>query len=602
MTTRPQVRGDRGVVSATHRLAASAGAAMLDSGGNAFDAAVAAGFVLHVVEPHLNGLGGDLSIVVHDATTGRTRAVCGQGPMPAAATIGRFDELGMGHVPASGLLAATVPGAFGAWLRLLEEYGTLPLRTVIEPAIHHAAVGTPLLPRAAEMIAAVQPVFSGHWPTSARTFLRSDGRAPGPGERFANPDLAATLTRLLTEGEARGGSREAVVAGARDAFYRGFVADTVHDWVTATPVLDDTGVAHAGLLTGDDLAGWEAGDEPTATVGFGDRTVHKAGPWTQGPVFLQQLALLEPDLFGRSPEFLGVEHVHQVVEAAKLAFADREAWYGDPAVVPDRTAALLDPDYTRRRRALLTDRASTVLRPGDPDGQRPRLPDLPLGELDPTDPPWLVQLREGIPVTVAAALAATRTNGDTCTAVAADRSGNLVAATPSGGWLKSSPVLPGLGFPLGTRGQMAWLDAAHPNALAPGKRPRTTLSPSVVLRDGRPELAFGTPGGDQQDQWTLQAFLAHAVFGRDLQSAVESPTFHTEHPPTSFAPRRSRPGWVTVERGVGEETIDGLRRRGHNVRVVSDRTLGKVCMVGVGAAGCHGAASPNGAQAHAVAL
>ncbi len=216
------------------------------------------------------------------------------------------------------------------------------------------------------------------------------------------------------------------------------------------------------------------------------------------------------------------------------------------------------------------------------DGRLPHLPDLPLMDLDATDPPWLVQLQEGVPVTVPMAMLATQTSGDTCFVTTADRRGNLVAATPSGGWLKSSPVLPGLGFPLGTRGQMAWLDAAHPNALAPGKRPRTTLSPTIVEHAGGGGLAFGTPGGDQQDQWTLQAFLAHTVFGLGLQESVEAPTFHTEHAPTSFAPRRAAPGTITVEAGVGERTIAELEARGHDVRVVADRTLGKVCFSACG--------------------
>lgn len=599
MTTRPEVWGSRGVTSSTHWLASAAGAAMYDLGGNAFDAAVAAGLVLQVVEPHLNGLGGDVSIVVHDAATGTTRTICGQGPMPQAATIDTYRRLGLTAVPGSGLLAATVPGAFGAWMRLLSEYGTLPLATVLEPAIHYAATGVPLLPRAAEMIEAVRPVFAEHWTESGRVFLRGDGRAPHAGERWRNHDLAHTYRRLLAEAQANGGSREAVVAAASDAFYQGFVAEVVDRYVQHTAAMDATGTAHSGLLTGQDLHDWNATVEDTLSMPFGDRTVHKPGPWTQGPVFLQQLALLDGV---EAEQFLGPEHLHRAVEAAKLAFADREAWYGDPHFAPDATAALLDPAYARERVGLIGDTASRELRPGMVNGCTPRLPDVPLQDLCRSDPPWLVQLQEGVPVTVPVALLATQAAGDTCCVTAADHRGNLVAATPSGGWLKSSPVLPGLGFPLGTRGQMAWLDPLHPNALAPGKRPRTTLSPTVVERDGRGELAFGTPGGDQQDQWTLQAFLAYAVFGRGLQESVEVPAFHTQHVPTSFAPRRAVPGSVTVASDVPQETVVGLRTRGHLVDIAPARSQGKVCFSAFdGDDGCRAAASPNGSQAYAVA-
>ena len=598
MITRPEMWGSRGVTSSTHWLASAAGAAMYDHGGNAFDAAVAAGLVLQVVEPHLNGLGGDVSILLHDRATGRTRALCGQGPMPAAATIEAYRRRGLTYVPGSGLLAATVPGAFAAWMRLLEEYGTLRARTVMAPAIHYASAGAPLLPKTAEMIASVRPVFIEHWPESGRVFLDGEGRAPCAGQRWRNPDLADTYTRLLSEGEARGRSREGVIRATSDAFYRGFVAETIETYVTHHEVLDATGRANAGFLTGHDLSRWSAEEEATVSLAFGEQVVHKAGPWTQGPVFLQQLALLgdlDPD------DFLGAGHLHLVTEAAKLALADREAWYGDPNFTEDVTARLLDPSYSKERRALIGDTASLELRPGVVDGRWPRLPDLPLRELDATDPPWLVQLQEGVPVTVPTAVLATQASGDTCCVTTADQLGNLVAATPSGGWLKSSPVLPGLGFPLGTRGQMAWLDAAHPNALAGLKRPRTTLSPTIVEHAGRGRLAFGTPGGDQQDQWTLQAFLAHTLFGLGLQESVEAPTFHTEHVPTSFAPRRAAPGTITVEAGVGERTVAGLEARGHEVRVVHDRSLGKVCFSAVDRDACRGAASPNGSQAYAVA-
>ncbi len=292
------------------------------------------------------------------------------------------------------------------------------------------------------------------------------------------------------------------------------------------------------------------------------------------------------------------EHVHTIVEAAKLAFADREAWYGDPRHADVPLDTLLSGSYTDRRRALLGDTASPSLRPGAPDGRVPRIPDATGAPLSHRDPAWLTQLDDGIPAVVRL----TQAGGDTCCVTAADAVGNLVVATPSGGWLKSSPVIPGLGFPLGTRGQMAWLVEDHPNSLAPGKRPRTTLSPTLVLRDGCPHMAFGTPGGDQQDQWTLNFFLNHVHFGVPLAEAIEVPTFHTDHVPSSFTPRRSHPLTVIAEPGLTPEALAELRRRGHMITTAPANSLGKVCATAFTSDGLvTAAASSRGHQARAAA-
>src|SRR5579871_1145662 len=362
MTTRPELRGTLGAVSATHWLAAQAGMSALDRGGNAFDAAVTAGFVLQVVEPHLNGLGGEVPIVLWDARRGRVEVICGQGPAPAAASIERVAGLGLVQIPGSGLLAATVPGAFGGWLTLLRDHGTLRLRDVLEPAIGYAGAGHPLLPRAAEMIAAMEPLFKRDWPTSAAVYA-------GAGPVFRNPDLARTYERLVEAGEAAGGGREAQIQTALDAFYRGFVAEAVEAHCRRA-VMDSSDAAHEGLLTASDLARWEARHEAPETAGFRGWTVAKCGPWSQGPVFLQQLLQLGEF----EAPFLSADHVHLVVENAKLAFADREAWYADPELADVPLRELLSEEYAAARRALVAERASLELRPGSPGSRDPRLP------------------------------------------------------------------------------------------------------------------------------------------------------------------------------------------------------------------------------------
>ena len=385
------------------------------------------------------------------------------------------------------------------------------------------------------------------------------------------------------------------------------MAERIAEFVARTDVLDSTGRRHRGLLTADDLHGWRASIEDPVSLSFRGHTVHKPGPWSQGPVFLQQLALLDGyDLRAMAPG--SAEYLHLSTEAAKLAFADREAWYGDPTRSAVPLAELLDPRYTSARRALIGDQAATSPSAGRPDGRSSWIPTPPVHEPGPPppvpepgprDPSYLAQIHDGLPTVV---LAATVKAGDTCTAVTIDRCGNLVAAVPSGGWIKSSPVIPSLGFSLGTRAQTMWLWEGHPNTLAPGTRPRTTLSPTVVSRDGRPYLAFGTPGGDRQDQWTLQTFLAATEFGLDLQTATETLAFHSDHFPTSFSPRPCRPNVLVVESDVDPAVADELRARGHDLVLAPERSLGKVCMVAADdrTGFVRAAAGPRGRQAYAV--
>jgi gamma-glutamyltranspeptidase/glutathione hydrolase len=588
-TTRPELAGTYGMVASTHWLASAAGMAVLEAGGNAFDAAVAAGLTLQVVEPHLNGPGGEVPVLAYRAGRDETLVIAGQGPAPAAASIARFRELGLDLVPGTGLLPACVPGAFDAWMVLLGEFGTLRLAEVMGYAIGYAEHGYPLVPQISDAIRGVEGVFREEWTSSARVYL-GDG-VPAPGTRFTNPDLARTYRRIVEEAEARTGDRDGQIQAARDAFYRGFVAEAVEGWVSTTPVMDSSGRRHRGLLSGDDLAGYRARLEQPTTLDYHGYTVCKAGPWSQGPVFLQQLALLAgfdiPSMGHNTPDF-----VHTVVECAKLAFADREAYYGDPDLVDVPLPELLDPTYAGARRALIGEEASRELRPGAVGPGSPRLPPVPAagalaswsaGAGEPTVP-----RDDG-------------GGGDTCHVDVVDRHGNMVSATPSGGWLQSSPVVPGLGFSLGTRAQMFWLTEGLPNSLAGGKKPRTTLSPSLALRDGEPYVAFGTPGGDQQDQWSINFFLAHVHFGLDLQEAIDAPNFHTEHFPSSFYPRASAPGRVVTEARMDPAVVAALRARGHEVAVVDGWSLGRLSAVSQDRE--HGllraAANPRGMQGYA---
>jgi gamma-glutamyltranspeptidase/glutathione hydrolase len=563
-TTRPELRGTFGMVASTHWLASAAGMAVLERGGNAFDAAVAAGFTLQVVEPNLNGPGGDLPALLWPAG-GEPTVLCAQGPAPQAATIDAYRSLGLDLVPGTGPLAAVVPGSFGGWISMLREHGTMELADVLGYAIHYAEHGYPVTPAIVRAIRNVEGLFRDDWTPSAELYLP----VPEVGTLHRNPQLAETYRRLLEADD------------AVDAWYRGFVAEAVlafqeREW------MDSSGERHAGLLREEDLRDWQPTYEPALSVDYHGYTVLKAGPWSQAPVFLQQLRLLEGfDL--AAMRYASAEYLHTVTECAKLAFADREAWYGDPRFADVPMDDLLSRDYAEKRRALVGETASDALRAGSPGGRAPRLPS-PLGADVPVAP------GVGEP-----------TRGDTVHLDVVDRWGNMVAATPSGGWLWGAPVVPELGFPLGTRAQMFWLEEDLPNSLEPGKRPRTTLSPTLVARGGEPYLALGTPGGDQQDQWTLNTFLAHVHFGLDLQAAIDAPGHHTEAFPSSFYPRETRVRHVAVEERVGQKTVDGLESRGHDVEVMDAWSLGRVSAVGREPDGqLKAGANPRGMQGYAV--
>ena len=605
-TTRPQLAGTFGMVASTHWLASAAGMAVLEKGGNAFDAAVATALVLQVVEPHLNGPGGEVPVIGFDAAAGEVFVLDGQGPAPAAATLAAFESLGLDLVPGTGLLAACVPAAFGTWMLLLERYGQLHLREVMEYAIGYARDGYPMLATASATIEAVAGTFRDHWPTSAEIYLAA-GR-PAPGARFANPALAAFYSRVLAEAEAAGASRDRQIEAARRTFYEGFVAEAIAAYLDRAEVMDVSGRPHRGLLAGQDLADWRAGVEAPVTFDYAGLTVCKTGPWGQGPVFLQQLALLSGfDLAGMGAT--SADLIHTVVECAKLAFADREAWYGDPRGSDVPVDALLSPEYASARRRLVGAEASGELRPGSPGDAVARLPGYALAGFSGSAAASGAAGARGHDAGAGEPTAGTAARvvpvpelgpGDTCHLDVADSFGNLVSATPSGGWLQSSPVIPGLGFCLGTRAQMFSLTPGFASTLAPGRRPRTTLSPSLALRDGEPYLSFGTPGGDQQDQWTLTFFLNHVLFGMNLQEAIDAPGFHTDHFPSSFYPRGSVPRSLSVEARAGEQVIAELRRRGHQVEVTPPWSLGRVSAVARDGGFLYAGANPRGMQGYAV--
>ncbi len=571
-TTRPVLTGTFGMVASTHWLGTASGIAMLEKGGNAFDAGVATGLTLQIVEPHMAGPAGDAPIILCDGKTGNVKVICGQGVAPAKATAAAYRTLGLDIVPGAGLLPLVVPGAFDAFMLLLRDWGTLRLRDILEPAIGHAKNGYPISARTVATIATLKELFVEHWPCSADVYC-PNGNVPIPNQLFKNPTLAETYERILKEAEAVGSDREAQIEAARDCFYRGFVAETVDQFCRKNAFLDTSGRTHSGFLSGDDLANWQANLEMPISYNYGDYNVFKCGPWSQGPVFLQQLALLSGfDLDSMDPN--GSEFVHYATEATKLAFADREKFYGDPEFVDVPIETLLSEDYNATRRHLIRDNASDTIRPGLVPGYGgPVVFGLSDGER--------FSVKEDGTVAPLTPLAPSTgiASGDTVHLDAVDRHGNMVSITPSGGWLRSSPTIPGLGFALSNRGQIFTLEEGTPGGIAPGKRPRTTLSPGFAARDGKPYMAFGTPGADRQDQWALQFFLRHVHHGLNLQEAVDAPTFNTSHFPGSFYPKRAELCSLTVEGRFSKKATDELRARGHDISVGGDWSQGRMCAV-----------------------
>ena len=613
-TTRPIISGTFGVVTSTHWLASQIGMSILEQGGNAFDAAVASCFMLQVVEPHQFGPCGEV-VAIFQAKGQAPLVLCGQGVAPAGATTAHFRTEGLTLVPGTGLLAAVVPGAFDALMVMLRDHGAMTFADVIEPAIGYARDGYPVTYAMSATIASVEQLFREEWTSSAALYLASGG-VPQPGEVFANRELAATYSRLCDEANAVGGGRERQIEAARAAFYSGFIAEAIDAYATRTETMNVTGRRHRGVLTGADMAAWQATYEEPVSYDYHGLTVCKPGPWSQGPVFLQTLALLKGyDVAAMNPT--GPQFAHALVEAMKLAFADRDAWYGDVPDVPLKT--LLSDKYNEARRKLITERASFDLLPGSPDGRPPRLPahiaakrdaELPgresaaKGRAFSTAPAWysdIVSLGDRGILPEADEFWSASQHRDTCHVDVIDRHGNVVSVTPSGGFLNQSPSIPGLGMCLNTRAQVFLLEDGLPSSLAPGRRPRTSLSPTLTLKDGEAVLAFGSPGADNQDQWLVQFFLHHVQHGFDLQAAIDAPAFHTDHLIASFHPRGIDLGKVVLENRFPEATVVELQRRGHNVKLTDPwSSFGRICAVAKGNCLLHAAATPRLQQAYAV--
>jgi gamma-glutamyltranspeptidase / glutathione hydrolase len=608
-TTRPELIGTQAAASATHWLAAQTAMTVMERGGNAFDAAVAGGFVLQVVEPHLNGAGGEVPILYWSEHERAARVINGQGCAPADATPAAYRQKGFEQVPGIGLLAAAVPGAFAAWMTLLLQRGTWHLCEVLAPAIAYARDGFPVVRRLSEAILGVRQLFVDEWTSSADTWL-SSGRVPTPGSLMRLPVLADTFVRVIEEAQRSGPDRINVIRAAIRIWQEGFVAREIDEFCRTQTARDSSGERNGGLLRLDDMAQWRVSVDTPLAGTFGRYEVMKCGFWSQGPLFLQQLTMLwNAQLDKHPPQSAGF--VHRVAEAAKLAFADRHAWYGvAPGARADAQQALLTSDYGVARWSLVdAARASRSLEPGNPLGIDIGLPDLTVSErtLRSAD----VRFGIGEPTFQALPPVAEWADrelfvGDTCHIDVIDRHGNMVAATPSGGWLSSSPTIPSLGFALGTRLQMTWFDEGLPNTLTPRVAPCTTLSPTLAMRDGEPYMVFGTPGGDQQDQWSTTFFLRHVLHGMNLQEAIDAPAFHAKHYPTSFWPRQTVLNRLSVESRFDAETIAQLRAWGHDVHVGDAWSEGRLCACSrirdnQGRLVLRAAATPRGMQGYAVA-
>ena len=551
---RPLMTGTTHMASTGHYLATAVSYSILEQGGNATDAGVAAGLTLNVVLPQYTSLGGVAPIMVHDAGKSETVTISGLGRWPQAASIDYFNRNHSGELP-PGVLRTVTPAAVDGWLTALKLYGTMTFEQVATPAMELAQGGFPIpetLHRALvkEGDQLIHDEGEGvNWPSTLAIFFK-DGQALSVGDVLVQQDLARTFRRLIdVERDAAGQGREAAIQAARDFFYQGAIAEEMVKFI------QDEG----GLLTMDDLARFQVGVDAPPTINYKGIDVYTCGPWCQGPVTLQTLSILAGcDL--KSMGHNSADYLHTVIEALKLAFADRHAYYGDPDFVDVPLDGLLSPEYGAMRRGLIDlQRASPEMpNPGDPwsyqSGARPER-----------------SYKQPEPV-------AGRQEADTSYICTVDRWGNAFSATPSDG-IGGSPVVPGLGFVVSARGAQTWLDPDHPCALEPGKRPRLTPNPAMAFKDGKLWMPFGTPAGDMQCQSMVQMFLNVAEFGMDLQQAIEAPRVSTWSFPNSFWPHAYYPGMVGVEGRIDGETARDLQDRGHQVEVWNDWTprMGALC-------------------------
>jgi len=529
----PRLIGTHGAVAANSYLSVNAGVDVLKAGGNAIDATVAATLVEGVVNPQMHTIGGECPILVRAAGEHRVIAVNGNTAAPMKATPEAFRARGLSDVPEAGILAAGVPAAFSALLTALTRWGTMSFREVIAPALELAKKGFPVSEGLRNQhkygLVAMQEKFLREWPASGRLYVPG-GRVPEVGQLLKNEALARTYDYLASAQD------------PHEAFYQGEIAAEIARFSRD----------HDGLLAREDLERFETRIEEPARLRFGATELFKCGFWTQGPAELQTVALMSHfDLKTMGPG--SADYCHLLIEAMKLAFADREQYYGDPAQALVPGEVLLSEEYTNRRAALIDLRRSNLeLRPGDAQRNAALLP----ADERFTPKSW---------------------GAGTVHVDAVDAKGNMASFTPSGAWIMSSEVIEPLGFPLSGRMMTFYLGPAHhPNVVAPGKRPRTTLTPSLAFRNGKPWMTFGTMGGDNQGQWLLQFFLYRAAFGMTIQQAIEAPKLSTEHFPGFFAPHEGAPNRVRIEPRFGQKVIDELRRRGHELDVAPDWSEGFV--------------------------
>ena len=580
--TRPVIMGMRGVVVSGHHQASAAGLEMLRKGGNAADAGVAAVFAQAVVEFNRFGIGGEVPILLYLAKEEKVVSINGHGFAPLAATLEWFKERNIDVIPGDGFLPAVVPSVVDSLILTLDRYGTLSLADVVAPAIELAEKGFPMYGEFKGHIEEQEARFRQQWPSSAKVFLPG-GQVPEIGDVFIQKDLARTLQRLVAAEQAHiDEGRGAALKAARDLFYKGEMASEIVRYQKEFKPRDANGFVSAGLLSEEDFAQYQARVEEPAKTTYRNIDVYKAGFWSQGPVLLQALNILEAydlkKLGHNSPAY-----IHLLAEAMKLAFADREWYYADPDFVGVPEAGLLSKEYAAERRKLIDlKKPSLRMRPGNPYPFHPK--QMAHGPI-----PESIELRPG-------------EKGTTGTRVA-DAAGNVFSATPSGGWFRHSPILEGLGFVLGTRGQAFWLDPDKANRLEPRKRPRTTLTPSLAVKDGKPYLAWGTPGGDAQDQVNLQFLLNVVDFGMDIQEAIDAPYFLIYDFPSSFQGHGSRPGSLRLENRVPREVFTALRKMGHDATPAGPWSAGDTTALMVDSARgvLFGAASPRRDKSYALA-
>jgi len=565
---RPTVMGTRGVVTSGHYLATAAGFRIMESGGNAIDAAAAMSFCLNLLEPHQNGLGGEVPVILWSAKDKQVHVISGQGWSPKGFTVDWCRHHGIDLIPGDGFLPACVPATVGTWAIALDRFGTKSFTEILAPAIELAENGFPCYEDLHNYLKIQEDRIKELYPSTCDIFY-PDGNIPDIGEIIRNPDYASTLRTICEEEMEMGGmGRSEALKAGRDAFYKGEITEAIIEFISKTPVMDASGEEHTGLLTYEDFSEWNAGVEEPLAVGYRGLKIYKCSSWTQGPVFLQQLKLLEGFDLG-SMEHNSPEYFHTLIECSKLAFADREAYYGDPKFDNVPFDILLSKKYADERIKLIKKKASKDLIPGDA-GRENHIQYL--SDVLKDNRHALNFDENGQP------LPGNEYDNDTTHLDAVDSEGNMVAATCSGGWIHSSPVIPSLGFALGTRGQMFYLNPDRPNALEGRKRPRTTLTPTLVTKNDQPWMAFGIRGGDSQDQWTLHFFLNIIDFEMDLQKAMDAPHMHIDHMPGSFYPRTAFPGKVNIDWRIPDKVVKALKKKGHETNVM-DYRLRLMCVM-----------------------